>query len=78
MNQIGFCKWKCFTDLEVDFLQVVLVSDFMGLGSFYHLAAVFVGSAEPVNGGGVNGSDGLSPCVSGENCASMAIPAGKL
>lgn len=52
--------------------------DFIGLGSFYHLAAVFVGSAEPVNGSGVNGSDGLSPCVSGENCASMAIPAGKL
>lgn len=48
---MGFCKWKCFTDLEVDFLQVLLVSDFMGLGSFYHLAAVFVGSAEPVNGG---------------------------
>lgn len=51
LNQMGFCKWKCFTDLEVDFLQVLLVSDFMGLGSFYHLAAVFVGSAEPVNGG---------------------------
>lgn len=25
-NQIGFCKWKCFTDLEVDFLQVFLVT----------------------------------------------------
>lgn len=32
-NQMGFCKWKCLADLEVDFLQALLISDFMGLGS---------------------------------------------
>lgn len=44
--------------MEVHFLQVLLISDFKGLGSFYHLAAVFVGSMEPVNVG-VNGSVSL-------------------
>lgn len=65
LNHMGFCKSKCFAEFEVDFLQALLMNDFVALGSFCHLAAVFVGSSAPVNAR-VQGPDHLSPCVFSE------------
>lgn len=40
LNQMGFCKSKCFAELGVDFLWALLISDVVGLGSFCHLLSL--------------------------------------